>query len=207
MAGRGKARQFNVRQPKETENMKSTQQVINIEITGTSPLLMHAFPLTPIEALEKMQPADQVKHHLYVRPDTSAIYVPGVNIQRSLIAAAAYSKGKGRGSLQKPVAACVLVTDEYVDVHPQSYVVDSRPVVIPATKGRVLRHRARFEKWTLDFTIEFDSTLLKESELRRVVDDAGSRVGLLDFRPERKGSFGRFVVTRWRAISEVARAA
>jgi len=29
------------------------------------------------------------------------------------------------------------------------------------------------------------------------VDDTGQRVGLLDFRPEKKGPFGRFVVTRW----------
>jgi len=32
-----------------------------------------------------------------------------------------------------------------------------------------------------------------------VVDDAGVRVGLLDFRPERKGSFGRFMVVEWKS--------
>jgi len=34
--------------------------------------------------------------------------------------------------------------------------------------------------------------------LRHIVDDAGSRVGLLDFRPERKGPFGRFIVIEWK---------
>jgi hypothetical protein len=46
--------------------------------------------------------------------------------------------------------------------------------------------------------MDYDDVLLKESELRRVVDDAGSRVGLLEFRPEKKGPFGRFIVTEWK---------
>jgi len=45
--------------------------------------------------------------------------------------------------------------------------------------------------------ISYDDSILKETELRKVVDDAGSRVGLLDFRPEHKGPFGRFIVTHW----------
>jgi hypothetical protein len=49
------------------------------------------------------------------------------------------------------------------------------------------------------FEIEYDTVLLKEEELRQVVDDAGSRVGLLDFRPEKKGPFGRFIVTEWKS--------
>jgi hypothetical protein len=39
--------------------------------------------------------------------------------------------------------------------------------------------------------------IVDETRVRRIIDDAGSRVGLLDFRPERKGPFGRFVVTSW----------
>jgi hypothetical protein len=34
------------------------------------------------------------------------------------------------------------------------------------------------------------------------VDDAGQRVGALDFRPEKKGAFGRFVVTHWEKVSQ-----
>jgi hypothetical protein len=33
--------------------------------------------------------------------------------------------------------------------------------------------------------------------VRVIVNDAGSRVGLLDFRPEKKGPFGRFSVIKW----------
>jgi hypothetical protein len=159
---------------------------------------MHTFPTEPIEAIEKRSPAEQAELSAYRDPETKALYVPGINIQRCLVAAAAYSKGKGRASLQKQVAACVLVSPERVPTGQTEYLIDSRPVVISATKGRIMRHRPRLDAWALTFAIQYDELLLTAQQLRRIVDDAGSRVGLLDFRPEKKGPFGRFTVTEWR---------
>lgn len=170
---------------------------VHCTIKGISALLMHAYPMQPIEAIEKKSPEEQAEYSAYRDPDTNCLYIPGIAIQRSFIASASYSKGKGRGSLQKPVAACVMVNPERCDLGVKDYLIDSRPVVVPATKGRVVRHRPRLDNWTVTFEIEYDDTLLTETQLRRIVDDAGSRVGLLDFRPERKGPFGRFMVTDW----------
>jgi hypothetical protein len=168
-----------------------------VTITGQSPILMHAFPLVPIEALEKKPIAEQAELAAYRDPDTRELYVPGVNIQRGLVAAASYSKGKGRGSLQKVVAACVLVSPERLLLGTHTYTIDSRPVIIPATKGRILRHRPRLDAWSLTFTVEWDDTLLTAQQMRRIVDDLGTRVGICDYRPEKKGPFGRAVVTAW----------
>lgn len=170
---------------------------VKVEITGSSALLMHAFPLVAIEALEKKSIEEQAEYSAYRDPDTGGLYVPGVNIQRSFVASAVYSKGKSRGTLQKPVAACVIVSPERVPLGVRDYAIDSRPVVVPATKGRVIRHRPRIDPWKVTFDVEFDETLLTVTQLRRVIDDAGTRVGLLDFRPEKKGPFGRFTVTHW----------
>lgn len=172
---------------------------IDITIEGISALLMHAYPLVPIEGLEKKAPEEQAEFAAYRDPDTGLLYVPGVNIQRALVSAAAYSKGKGRASLQKQAAACLLVSPERISLGVKDYKIDVRPVVIPATKGRVLRYRPRLDKWGISFTLEYDELLLKETEIRTIVDNMGSRVGLLDFRPERKGPFGRCMVTKWKA--------
>ena len=169
-----------------------------VTVQGTSALLMHRFPLEPIEAIEKMPAAAQAEISAYRDPETGELYVPGVAMQRALVNGATYSKGKGRASLQKPIAACVLISPERISLGSTAYVVDTRPVVMPSTKGRILRHRARLDKSDISFTIEWDDTLLTEPQLRRVVDDTGQRVGLLDFRPERKGPFGRFMVTSWK---------
>ena len=118
-------------------------------------------------------------------------------VQRALIGSAAYSKGKGRASLQKTAAACVLISPERIPLGTKTYEIDARPVVVPATKGRIIRFRPRLDAWSATFTLEWDDTLLTETQVRRIVDDMGQRVGLLDFRPEKKGPFGRCVVTRW----------
>lgn len=174
-------------------------KIVSVTIKGSSALLMHAYPMIePPRGWEKTSPEEQAKVAEYRDPD-GKLYVPGVAIQRCLVGAAAYSKGKGRASLQKPVAACVLVMPERVILSEQEYTVDSRPVVIAATKGRIVRHRPRFDNWELTFTIEYDTELLNEADLHRIVDDAGVRVGLLDFRPEKKGPFGRFMVTNWKS--------
>ena len=174
-------------------------QKVDVAIRGTAPLLMHSYPMVPIEALEKKPPQEQAELSSYRDPDSGDLYVPGIAIQRCLVAAAAYSKGKGRGTLQRPVAACVMVSPERCSTGTKTFVVDGRPVVVPATKGRIVRYRPRLDAWALAFVVEYDDTLITVTQLRRVVDDAGSRVGLLDFRPERKGPFGRFMVTRWEA--------
>src|SRR3989304_3509187 len=172
---------------------------VKVTIRGTSPLLMHSYPMVaPPQGWEKESPEEQAKVAEYRDPDTGELYIPGVAIQRALVGAAAYSKGRGRASLQKPVAACVLISPERCSLGVTEYEVDSRPVVIAATKGRIVRHRPRLNEWSCSFGIEYDTELLNEADLRAVVNDAGSRVGLLDFRPEKKGPFGRVMVTEWK---------
>lgn len=176
---------------------------VSIEIKGVSPLLMHRFPMEPIEAIEKKSPQEQAQLALYEQDGIP--YIPGVALQRALVQGATFSKGKGRGTLQKNVAAGVLLEEAQLPLPTKHWELDARPVTIPATKGRIVRYRPRFDTWQVAFTVSYDETLLTEDQLRRVVDDTGSRVGVLDFRPEKKGPFGRFVVVRWGDGTQPAR--
>lgn len=172
-------------------------KTIKIELTGISPLLMHAFPMVPIDAIEKKTREEQAEFSAYRIPDTRELYIPGTAIQRAFVNGAAYSKGKGRSSLQKVAAACLIVTSEYLGLGTDVFAIDSRPVVIQATKGRIMRHRPRLDSWKVSFGVDYDDSLLTAQQVRQIVDDSGKNVGLLDFRPATKGPFGRFVVTRW----------
>jgi len=172
---------------------------IEVTIKGKSPLLMHSFPMTEIKGIAKMTPEEQAEHSTYRHPDSGKLYIPGMNFRQCLVNGAAYSKGKGRANLSKTVAACVDVTPEYLMLGTKDFSVDTRPVVIKATGGRILRHRPRLDEWQVKAMIEYDDELLSEKQMRQIVDDAGQRVGLLDFRPEKKGPFGRFVVIKWAA--------
>ena len=173
-------------------------QTIQCTIQGISPLLIHSFPLIPIEGLQNMEPKAQCEAHVYRDPESKQLCVPAINVQRALISGAGFQKGKRGASLSKPFAACVVVAPERLTLGVSDFEIDSRAVVIAATKGRIVRHRARLSSWKLTFEIEYDEVLLKPAEIRKAVDDTGSRVGLLDFRPEKKGPFGRFMVSNWK---------
>lgn len=170
---------------------------INVTIKGISPLLMHRFPSEPIEAIEKKSKEEQAEIACY-RTLEGELYIPGVAVTRALVNGATYSKGKGRASLQKQAAACLFIDKEYLILDSQKYIIDERAVVVPATKGRIMRYRPRFDAWLVSFELHYDETLLTENQVRQIVDSTGSRVGILDFRPEHKGNCGRFVVTEWR---------
>jgi len=174
-------------------------KTIAVEIKGMCPgILMHRFPLVPVEGMDKKSPQEQAEHAAYRDVASGELFIPGTAIQRAIISGATYSKGKGRASLQKQAAACVFVRPEVILLGVKEFIVDSRPVVVPATKGRVVRHRPFLPEWECAFEIDYDEILLKETEIRKMIDDTGSRVGLLDFRPACKGPFGRFMVTKWK---------
>ena len=76
-------------------------QTVECRITGLSPLLMHSYPLVPVEALEKKTPAEQAEIAAYRDAASRNLFIPQMAMQRALVAGAAYSKGKGRASLQE----------------------------------------------------------------------------------------------------------
>ncbi len=57
--------------------------------------------------------------------------------------------------------------------------------------------RPRFDAWKFDVSMVLDTDSLSEGVYRNLIDIAGSRFGLGDFRPQRKGIFGKFKVERW----------
>ena len=168
-----------------------------VTIEGTSALLMKKYPEIPIEGFERKTPQEQAELSSYRIPGSKELYIPGVAIQRAIVNAATYSKGKGRASLQKTAAACIMVLPEFVGLGTDKFTVDSRPVVVPATKGRIMRHRPRIDNWQGSFGIEWDENLISEAQVKRIVEDMGTRVGLLEFRPACKGPYGRCKVTQW----------
>lgn len=69
-----------------------------------------------------------------------------------------------------------------------------------ANKVAVAIVRPRFDLWELKVTIGFDDTVVDESIVRELFRVAGTSIGLCDFRPAKKGQFGRFTVTDWKLL-------
>jgi hypothetical protein len=60
-----------------------------------------------------------------------------------------------------------------------------------------MRSRPCFKDWALEFQLDIEEEEIDPSVIKEVLDYAGKRVGIGDFRPEKGGSFGRFHVTKW----------
>jgi len=174
-----------------------SQSVITCKLKGITPLLMNKFPMVPVPGLDKKTPSEQAEHAVYRDEQTKELYLSSIAVHRAMINGATYSKGKGRSSLKRLVAACVMITPAIILLGVKKYVVDSQRVVVPATKGAIIRHRPRLDDWTAKFQITYDDILLSALQVRKVVDDTVTLVGFLDFRPEKMGSFGRSIVVEW----------
>jgi len=179
---------------------------IKIEITGISPLLQHRFPMPengeakkPIRK-NKEQQTDDVEKSLYRLPDGTIIQ-PALHIITSMKKGAAKFQVPGSGKLTfKNIVGggAVIITPESIPHKIQTYEIDRRPVVVPSTKGRVVRERPVFNNWRLCFEVEFDESEISASDIHEILAYAGRRVGIGDFRPERGGSFGRFVISEFK---------
>jgi hypothetical protein len=184
---------------------------IEIEIQGITPLICNRFTDEAAMAstngdrgssagMDRGTPLEIAASKLYVGVGGKPM-IPSPNLLRSIVDGGAHTKiGKkqittARSSL---LYACLSIEAAEIEIiNEQSWKVDTRPVRIPSTGGRILCHRPMFDDWKLAFEVELDTTIVNAKLLRQIVDDAGKRVGLGDFRPVCKGPFGKYVVTRW----------
>lgn len=145
-------------------------------------------------------PKEQAEKKLYIGSDGKPM-IPGPNMFRCLIDAGKYFKiGKSKVTTLKSsiIPACVSIEEIEIPIQTkEGWTVDTRPVRIPSTGGRILCHRPSFHDWSLTFRVELDEKIMGIKMFREIVDAAGKRIGLGDFRPDCKGPFGKFVVTHW----------
>lgn len=202
-AWRGKAARGSSAQ-KEARTVKT----YTITIKGTTALLQHRFAeqnevekKTRRVEIKTEDPRDVAERAAYRLPD-GQLYIPGAAISRLLREAGGGHKQRGsRKSLKYVVPSATLVLDDAIPLFSAegeaatTFEVDSRPVVIPATKGRIMRHRPRLNSWSATFTLRINDDLINPDTVQQLLTEGGQQLGVGDFRPEKGGPFGCFNVT------------
>lgn len=181
-------------------------KTVTVEIRGTSPLLIHRFTendeqgkATRRVAVDKPNPRDEAQKNAYVAAD-GTFYFSAFAIPSAMANAGANHKMKGtRKTLRFVVPSAVRITSDTVTIlngsgPAKTFEVDSRPVTIPATKGRIMRHRPRFDCWGAKFDLVINEDMLSIEDAHRLLNEAGECIGIGDFRPEKRGPFGCFRV-------------
>lgn len=133
------------------------------------------------------------------------LYLPGTNVFAAIVNAGRFHKiGRRQVTTGKTsiVPGGIMILELMCSLGTRDFEVDSRRAVNQNTGGAVMAHRPRIDNWRTSFTLDIDETLFAPEFVRVLVDDAGRRIGVGAYRPERKGPFGRFVVTKWEAVAE-----
>jgi len=181
---------------------------VRIGIRGTTPLITHnirlANPLDPIAKAMKSISAKRTKTEddhlqlarlefeggLYLDPDVGP-YLPGANVEKAIIEGARVTK---QG---KQIERGLFVLDNVIPlIYDGPRNVDKlwadenfrNVAAVRVGASRVMRTRPMFRTWALDVDAEIDPGLLSVEQLESIVIDAGSMVGLGDYRPR----YGRF---------------
>ncbi|MGQ9624788.1 MAG: hypothetical protein ACUVT9_05395 [Candidatus Bathycorpusculaceae bacterium] len=180
---------------------------IQVTLKGLTPLLMNKLTHETLHTKSRRR-LDQPNFE--TQAETSAyidiidgkrqLYIPNYAVYAMIVNTATQWKTK-RTSLSNLLAGTIHIEPEKIPLGTDKYEVDVRPVVIQ--RSRVLKARAKISEWQITFTIIYNKRFLPEGiteTLRAIIEDAGMRVGLLDYRPQHKGWFGTFEVVECKVL-------
>jgi len=175
-----------------------------ITIEGISPLLMNRPSMLIGDISKDKKPfSDDVKGQaelkLYIN-DKGKLYQPSTHLSGALIEAGKKKKvvGQGKSTYSKICGYAVQIEPFEIQHQNQKWEVFSCLAVNPSTKGRNPLHRPILKEWKLTFNVLFDESEIAPSIMKELFDIAGRIVGIGDWRPAKKGPYGKFQVTEWK---------
>lgn len=206
---------------------------IGITIRGTSPMLHHSARLVddldPI-CIEKKRLTDKKTAKtaadkarlayldflggLYWDEERKCVYIPDAALTECIRRAAGLcARGAGRSAVNgievvEENPQLIFDAPKGKKLSPEILYGDGRTSfvdrrAIKQQASRLMRVRARFNDWSVSFTLDVDEQIVRDAEtVREWLETAGYQCGLGDYRPSapKPGKFGRFEVTRFEVL-------
>lgn len=183
-------------------------KTLEFTLKGLSPILMHN-PAGMVRGDANMKrkeiptPEDEAEKSLY-KLQNGDLCVPATAVRNAMLNG---SKGYriGKRNASAILSGAVLLIDEYFplfrDNKPiRNYEIDVRRAVVQ--KQGIMRARPRVDlEWELRGVFLFNEELASVEHMETALKSAGQVVGLLDFRVEKKGWFGRFEVKNIKLVN------
>lgn len=132
----------------------------------------------------------------YWMDDKKSLAFPAWNVSRALVKAAAQFKN-GKVPMSRYMASDVVIEPPMLSFGTKEYAIDTRRAVVQ--RQGILRSRPLLKNWTLEFDLLVGEGISAAMfpTLRVICEEAGQRVGIGDFRIDKNGPFGKFVVESW----------
>jgi len=176
---------------------------IKVTIEGTTPLLFNRFRDVAIEGKSKKRTGAmaeaEIEDKLY-QDENGKTQLPSVYIKNCITEASKQFKivGKGKSTYSKLVASTVDIEPFMIELKSGKYEVFRISAVNPMTKGRMMTERPRYNKWSAEFEILLNDPAVPSSVINEILEHAGKYVGVGDWRPEKKGMHGKFMITSFK---------
>ena len=162
-------------------------------IRGTSPMLMHRYPMDAEQGGEakrkgeQYDPVEDAQKGLY--QNDQGCFIPSTWIEACLREAGKAFK-KGKATYKAIIQSSTFISPDEIPMGLKTYdSIDRRPAVVQ--RNRIVRSRPMFKPgWQITFDVEYDEQEIKEEVLLQILTEAGRVKGIGDYRPK----FGRFEV-------------
>lgn len=174
---------------------------VSVEIKGTAPLIQNKFSQKAIEEMlrkhmglsvqrEKKIPSECIERAT-VYNSAGKVCIPPTAFKKAMLTASTQVKSLKKTQLR----TSIFIVGNSIPIT-FSRMVPRMDMVRTSGIGRTpdVRFRPAFEDWTARLTIEF-SDVLPPQTVVDLVNRAGT-VGVGEWRPERDGTFGTFVISR-----------
>jgi hypothetical protein len=197
-----------VRTPIEVTPLPAEWRVFAARIRGVTPLLMNnpQYKMNQDDDKAKrkkdqLPPEQEAELGLYRSPE-GWLYLGADQVREAILEAAKGYLIK-RKPLRPVLAASLFILDPYFPImRDGKYLttydrIDIRRAVVQ--KQGILRARPLIEvPWEVAVRYQYDASLADPAHFVRMLQEVGTRIGVLDYRPATGGIFGRFeVVEAW----------
>lgn len=175
----------------------------NIKIKGLAPLLFNRFPdednADGKSGSKKRKPTkdEQVQASMYF-DENGKVYQPAEHFVGAMVKASTSFKLEGKKTYKDLVKGSLFIEPMKIVHKKQKYVADWRSVVIPSTRGRVMKGRGRMDDWELEFQMICIDPRANKQDIVEMLTYAGNYIGVGDYRPR----YGRFTVVRCEEVKE-----
>ncbi len=193
--------------------MSSDAMIVNVTLSGISPMLHNRFTPELMEQIRTKKPGvknrdqspeQEATPKLYQDPKTGLFGIPVENLYASLAKAGQQvpltkATDKISTATTTKLYSLMSIKEEFLpfDAEQQGWVVDMRRGRNPNGGEAVVLVRPKFETWTIRPTVELYGGC-DSGKIQELFNIAGASVGLGDFRPGCKGPFGRSAVESWK---------
>ena len=200
-------------------------KVISVTVQGISPILFNRMSEDALlnlrlrkkksKGLAQTEETPRAIAEKALYQDDKGPFLPAEMLMACLVGGGAYCRLDGKRQMSTARSSVVPgfleVMESKFHITPAQWEVDLRQGRNPNGGEAVCLIRPRFDKWEFVATLRIDTDQVSEQQVRELVDISLMRCGMGDFRPARKGVFGKSVVRCWEVqkddvpIAEIAK--